>query len=94
MASVSIKDVAHAAGVSVGTVTNVLNRPTSSARPTRRRADAIEELGYVRNESARQLRSGPQPHGGQPRPRRGQPVLHRRGARHRGGRQGRRASPC
>ncbi len=55
----SIKDVAEAAGVSIGTVSNVLNRPDSVAPATRRRVLAtIVDLGYVRNESARQLRAG------------------------------------
>lgn len=55
----SIKDVAEAATVSIGTVSNVLNRPDSVAPATRRRVlAAIAELGYVRNESARQLRAG------------------------------------
>jgi LacI family transcriptional regulator len=58
-AGVSIKDVATAAGVSVGTVSNVLNRPASVAEPTRRRVQStITRLGFVRNESARQLRAG------------------------------------
>src|SRR4051794_25494181 len=56
---VSIKDVAALAGVSVGTVSNVLNRPDVVADDTRRKVQsAIEELGFVRNESARQLRTG------------------------------------
>lgn len=47
------------AGVSVGTVSNVLNRPNLVAEATRDRVRAaIEELGFVRNESARQLRQG------------------------------------
>ena len=51
-----INDVARHAGVSVGTVTNVLNRPDLVADATLRRVEAaIESLGYVRNESARQL---------------------------------------
>jgi LacI family transcriptional regulator len=51
--------VARHAGVAVGTVSNVLNRPEVVAEHTRRRVlDAIEELGFVRNESARQLRTG------------------------------------
>ena len=59
-ASVSIKEVATAAGVSVGTVSNVLNKPHLVAEGTRDRVHAaIAELGFVRNESARQLRSGP-----------------------------------
>ncbi|MFC0434147.1 LacI family DNA-binding transcriptional regulator [Kutzneria buriramensis] len=57
--AVSIKDVAALAGVSIGTVSNVLNRPDVVADETRRKVlAAIEELGFVRNESARQLRTG------------------------------------
>ena len=55
----SIKQVAAAAGVSVGTVSNVLNKPDLVAESTRLRVHAvIAELGFVRNESARQLRAG------------------------------------
>ena len=55
----SIRDVATRAGVSVGTVSNVLNRPEVVATATRERVlAAIAELGFVRNESARQLRAG------------------------------------
>ncbi|MGY1835973.1 LacI family DNA-binding transcriptional regulator [Blastococcus sp. SYSU DS0510] len=55
----SIRDVAGRAGVSVGTVSNVLNRPETVSPGTRTRVlDAIAELGFVRNESARQLRAG------------------------------------
>jgi LacI family transcriptional regulator len=55
----SIKDVARHAGVSVGTVSNVLNQPGTVAPQTRRRVlAAIAELGYVRNEAARLLRAG------------------------------------
>src|SRR3954464_8476400 len=55
----SIRDVAVAAGVSVGTVSNVLNRPDTVAPATRERVQAaIAELGFVRNESARHLRAG------------------------------------
>jgi LacI family transcriptional regulator len=58
-ATVRIRDVAAAAGVSVGTVSNVLNRPETVAPSTRNRVlAAITELGFVRNESARQLRGG------------------------------------
>jgi DNA-binding LacI/PurR family transcriptional regulator len=54
-----IKQVARLAGVSIGTVSNVLNRPDLVAETTRRRVlDAIAELGYIRNDSARQLRAG------------------------------------
>ncbi|MEV8443488.1 LacI family DNA-binding transcriptional regulator [Actinosynnema sp. NPDC051121] len=56
---VSIRDVATRAKVSVGTVSNVLNRPEVVAPATRDRVmGAIEELGFVRNDAARQLRSG------------------------------------
>ncbi|QFY08894.1 substrate-binding domain-containing protein [Nonomuraea phyllanthi] len=55
----SIKEVARLAGVSVGTVSNVLNRPETVAPDTRLRVRAaIARLGYVRNGSARQLRAG------------------------------------
>jgi LacI family transcriptional regulator len=58
-APVSIREVAAHAGVSVGTVSNVLNRPEIVARATRDRVySAIKTLGFVRNESARQLRAG------------------------------------
>jgi LacI family transcriptional regulator len=58
-APVSIRDVAAHAGVSVGTVSNVLNRPEVVARATRDKVyAAIKTLGFVRNESARQLRAG------------------------------------
>ncbi len=54
-----MKDVAALAGVSVGTVSNVLNSPDLVAEATRERVEiAIEKLGWVRNESARQLRVG------------------------------------
>jgi LacI family transcriptional regulator len=55
----SIRDVAALAGVSVGTVSNVLNRPAAVAPETRRKVlAAVKSLGFVRNESARQLRTG------------------------------------
>jgi LacI family transcriptional regulator len=58
-APVSIREVAAYAGVSVGTVSNVLNRPDVVAEPTRSRVQAaIKQLGFIRNESARQLRAG------------------------------------
>jgi len=57
--SVGIRDVAQHAGVSNATVSNVLNRPDVVAPATRERVQAaIAELGFVRNESARQLRAG------------------------------------
>ena len=56
---VGIKDVARRAGVSIGTVSNVVNRPHVVSAVTRSRVQSvIEELGYVRDESARQLRAG------------------------------------
>ena len=57
--SPGMKDVAARAGVSVGTVSNVLNRPQLVSEATRSRVRAaISELGFVRNETARQLRAG------------------------------------
>jgi LacI family transcriptional regulator len=54
---VGIKDVAREAGVSLGTVSNVLNRPEVVAEATRSRVlEVIDSLGYVRAEGARQLR--------------------------------------
>jgi LacI family transcriptional regulator len=54
-----VKDVAAAAGVSLGTVSNVLNRPELVSATTRAKVEqAMESLGFVRNESARQLRAG------------------------------------
>lgn len=59
MTSANIKEVARYAGVSLGTVSNVLNRPEVVSPTTRQRVlDAIDKLGYVRNDSARQLRAG------------------------------------
>lgn len=56
---VSIREVAALAGVSVGTVSNVLNRPGMVTEHTRARVQAaIKQLGFIRNESARQLRAG------------------------------------
>jgi LacI family transcriptional regulator len=55
----SIKDVAVAARVSIGTVSNVMNRPELVSPATRYRVEqTMSELGFVRNESARQLRAG------------------------------------
>jgi len=59
MASISVRDVAALAGVSVGTVSNVLNRPGKVSESTVVRVhDAIDKLGFVRNDAARQLRAG------------------------------------
>ncbi|SEG80259.1 transcriptional regulator, LacI family [Thermomonospora echinospora] len=57
--TVGIKHVAQHAGVSPGTVSNVLNRPERVAPATRARVErAIRELGFVRNGSASTLRAG------------------------------------
>lgn len=54
-----IREVAERAGVSLGTVSNVLNHPEVVAETTRRHVQAvIEQLGFVRNGSAHQLRAG------------------------------------
>jgi DNA-binding LacI/PurR family transcriptional regulator len=57
--SVSLKDVASAAGVSIKTVSNVVHdypfvRPTTRARVQK----ALDDLGYRPNFSARRLRNG------------------------------------
>jgi LacI family transcriptional regulator len=55
-----IRQVAAAAGVSMSTVSNVLNRPQVVAAATRRRVEAaMARIGYVRNGAARQLRGVP-----------------------------------
>lgn len=57
--AVSVKEVAAEAGVSIGTVSNVLNRPqVVSERTAAKVSAAIEKLGFVRNDVARQLRAG------------------------------------
>ena len=57
--TVGIKQVAAQAGVSPGTVSNVLNRPERVAAGTRVRVEqAIRDLGFVRNGSASTLRAG------------------------------------
>jgi LacI family transcriptional regulator len=59
MSTASIRDVAERAGVSVGTVSNVLNGPDMVSPTNRDRVQtAVADLGFVRNESARQLRAG------------------------------------
>jgi LacI family transcriptional regulator len=55
----SVRDVATTAGVSVGTVSNVLNNPSKVAKKTVDKVqNAIDQLGFVRNDAARQLRAG------------------------------------
>lgn len=57
--SVSVRDVALRAGVSVGTVSNVLNHPGKvSPAASSRVQSAIKDLGFIRNDAARQLRAG------------------------------------
>jgi LacI family transcriptional regulator len=59
VANPSVKEVATRAGVSLGTVSNVLNRPHLVSDRTRAIVNAaITELGFVRNEAARALRTG------------------------------------
>lgn len=55
----SIQDVSRLAGVSLGTVSNVLNnrdmvKPATAEKVQR----AIDQLGFVRNDAARQLKAG------------------------------------
>jgi LacI family transcriptional regulator len=54
----NIRDVAQLAGVSLGTVSNAINRPELLASTTLQRIQkVIEELEFVPNASARNLRS-------------------------------------
>jgi LacI family transcriptional regulator len=56
---VTIKDVAETAQVSLGTVSNVLNRPDRVAEDTLARVLAvIDRLGFVRSSAAHQMRGG------------------------------------
>ncbi|MBF8193658.1 LacI family DNA-binding transcriptional regulator [Nonomuraea sp. K274] len=55
----TLRDVAELAGVSIRTVSNVVNASVPVREPTRRRVeDAIATLGYRPNVAARRLRSG------------------------------------
>lgn len=59
MAARSVRDVAQHAGVSVGTVSNVLNHPEKVLPATVARVlESIDQLGFIRNDAARQLRAG------------------------------------
>jgi LacI family transcriptional regulator len=59
MTTVSVRDVAQRARVSVGTVSNVMNHPDKVSPSTVARVQAaIDELGFIRNDAARQLRDG------------------------------------
>ncbi len=56
---VRLSDVARAAGVSLGTVSNTLNRPHTVSEQTRKKVlAAIKKLDFVPNEGAASLRSG------------------------------------
>ncbi|MFD0864441.1 LacI family DNA-binding transcriptional regulator [Tessaracoccus lubricantis] len=56
---VRLSDVAKAAGVSSGTVSNTINRPDSVSEVTKRKVmAAIRKLDFVPNEGAATLRSG------------------------------------
>ena len=58
-AKIQIRDVARHAGVSIGTVSNVLNRPeTVSAANVLKVRLAMEAIGFVPNDVARQLKMG------------------------------------
>ncbi|MBM9593834.1 LacI family DNA-binding transcriptional regulator [Roseitranquillus sediminis] len=55
--SISIRDVAASAGVSVATVSRTLNSPAQVAASTRQAVlEAIRQTGYAANEAARNLR--------------------------------------
>jgi LacI family transcriptional regulator len=59
VANVGIREVAEAARVSVGTVSNVLNRPDAVSEATLTKVLAtMERLGFVRNNLARQVKMG------------------------------------
>ena len=55
----TIRDVARLAGVSSGTVSNVLNRPSYVRADTRERVQrAISELDFIPDQRSRQFRPG------------------------------------
>jgi len=59
MKRVTMKDVAQAAGVSVTTVSHVINTSRHVDSATKARVlETIEQLGYLPNSIARSLRSG------------------------------------
>lgn len=56
---VGVREVAVAAGVSLGTVSHYLNTPDRVSEDKRKRIqDSIDRLGFVRNGAAGQLRNG------------------------------------
>jgi LacI family transcriptional regulator len=62
MARVTIRDVARRGGVSVGTVSNVLNHPELVAEETLERINkVIAEIGFIPSLAARQLRGARSP---------------------------------
>ena len=59
MTVAQVRDVAALARVSPATVSNALNHPAKVSPTTLARIQAaIDELGYIRNDAARQLRAG------------------------------------
>jgi LacI family transcriptional regulator len=59
MDAVGMREVAEHAGVSIATVSNVLNRPLKVRPATIDRVQrAMDELGFVRNDAARRLKRG------------------------------------
>lgn len=59
MAVAQVRDVAALAKVSPATVSNALNHPAKVSPSTLARIQAaIDQLGYIRNDAARQLRAG------------------------------------
>ncbi|MEQ7129093.1 LacI family DNA-binding transcriptional regulator [Actinopolymorpha sp. B11F2] len=59
MAAPTIRSVAARAGVSVGTVSNVINNPSAVRAPLRQRVlVAIDELGFVPDRRAREFSQG------------------------------------
>src|SRR2546430_3673287 len=59
MKRLTLRDVAELAGVSMGTASNVINKPELVGEETRARVlKAIRDIGFVRNNAARQLRRG------------------------------------
>src|SRR5437660_1024792 len=59
MKRLTLRDVAELAGVSMGTASNVINKPELVGEETRARVlRAMRDIGFVRNNAARQLRRG------------------------------------
>src|SRR5664280_852887 len=57
--AVTVADVARHAGVSLSTVSNVLNHPERLSSVTLQKVSrSIEMLGFIRNDAARQMRTG------------------------------------